>query len=229
LSAPCSWWRRSAAVLALGLGLSLPARALSPEGDPETAAELVTAVESTWKGVSSLKADFVQVQRSATAGETRQKGRVQLERPRKARWEFQGEQGSVFVTNGKTMWIYSPSTRQVIEQPDTGTGGGTGMVELLSGLEKLDELFDVKLVDSAGGASKRDYVVELKPRGQAQFQKLTIQLSRKKYDVEKVVVHDLFGNQTELTFSQMKLNVDVPDAEFDFKAPAGVQVIKGGI
>ena len=70
--------------IALGLVFVPAAASASPE-DPATVEELVAAVEGTYKGVTSLKADFVQTVSSAVSGELKQKGKVQVEAPRKAR------------------------------------------------------------------------------------------------------------------------------------------------
>lgn len=209
----------------IGLLLFAPAAPAAEPADPVNVTELVRALEGTYKGVQSLKADFVQVQRSSITGEIRQKGTVQLKRPKKARWEFQGGDASTFVTDGKTMWIYTPATKQVIETADVGGAAGGGMTELLDSLEKIDQFFTTTLV--AGGDGKGSYVVDLAPKSGGQFKKMSITVSRKKYAVEKVKLVDQMGNETELTFSQLKLNADVTDAAFTFTPPAGVTVIKG--
>ena len=216
--------RFSIGLLALFLSAAAPAE---PAHDPTNTTELVGALEQTYKGVTSLKADFVQVQRSAATGEVRQKGVVQLKRPRKARWEFQGADGTTFVTDGKTIWLYTPSAKQVIETGSASGAGGGGMGELLDSLDKLDQFFNLQLVEGQDG--KRSYRVIATPKSPAQYKQLEIVVSRKSYTVEKVVVVDQMGGQTELTFSSVKLNSDVPDTAFTFSVPAGVQVIKGAM
>ena len=43
-----------------------------------------------------------------------------------------------------------------------------------------------------------------------------------------MVLVDTMGATTEMHFVSVKLNSDVPDAEFVFTAPPGVRVIKAG-
>ncbi len=194
--------------------------------DPANVTELVAAVESTYAGVNSLRADFVQVTRSASMGqETRQKGKVQLERPRKMRWDFQQPDASTFVTDGTTMWVYSAANNQVIVSA-VAAGAQGGMTQLLDDLNQLDEQFNVVLLDGAGNAAKTSYLIELTPKQQTSFKKLRLTLSKKKYEVQQVLLTDQFDNQVDLSFSQIKINQDIPDATFNFQVPAGAQVIR---
>jgi len=70
--------------------LSVAARpAAALEQEPRNVQELITAVEHVYAPVQSIRADFVQVSRSASLGdEQRQKGRVILMRPRQRLWYF---------------------------------------------------------------------------------------------------------------------------------------------
>lgn len=209
----------------LGTSVSWGAPPAAP-ADPTNVTELVAAVESTYAGVNSLRADFVQVTRSATMGqETRQRGKVQLERPRKMRWDFQQPEASSFVTDGKTMWVYSEANNQVIVSA-VAAGSQSGMTQLLDDLNQLDELFVVALVDGAGNAAKTSYVIDLTPKTQANFKRLRLTLSKRKYEVQQVLMTDQFDNQVDLSFSQIKFNQDIPDATFNFQVPANAQVIR---
>jgi outer membrane lipoprotein carrier protein len=197
--------------------------------DSPAVADVVSGVETTYKGVESIRADFVQVTRSAAlGGEQKQKGRMVLKRPRKMRWEFQGNDASLFVTDGATMWVYSPAQNQVVVTREVGVNND-GAVALLGGLDQLDELFQVTLLENESGPEKRTHVLELVPRKPtAAFKKLRITVDRKKYTLERLVWTDAFDNQVDLSFSQVKLNPVVSDTEFVFQVPSGANVIDSG-
>ena len=159
--------------------------------------------------------------------ETRQRGKVQLLRPRKMRWSFTNPPGKLFVTNGETMWVWSETDNQVIVSKGMGQGGG-GMSQLLEDLDKISDLFDVSMIKSVAGPEKRSYVLSLTPKSesQASFQKLELTLSKKKFTVEKVVMIDAFDNEVELSFSQVRTNVPLGEDVFSFVVPEGAQVIR---
>jgi outer membrane lipoprotein carrier protein len=187
--------------------------------------EIVQAVEGVYGGVEALQADFVQVTRSAALGdEQRQKGRVVVKRPRKMRWEFTAPAKKLFITDGSTMWIWSPADNQVIVYKDF-SGGGNDVTGLLSDLNKLNELFEVELVADEGG--DRAYVLDLTPKGAevGSFKQLRISFTKRKLLVERVLLTDQFDNVTDLTFSQVKLDAKVEDSNFGFEIPAGAEVI----
>lgn len=220
------WLRVATLALLMSFAPTMAGPPLS--ADPVTVPELVAAVESTYAGVNSLKADFVQVSRSASMGqETRQRGQVTLKRPRKMRWDFNQPDASSFVTDGATMWVYSSASNQVIVSPVSAGAGG--MTQLLDDLNQLDELFNVTIVDGAGNSAKGTYVLDLVPKTpSSNFKKLRLTLTKKKYMPEAVLLTDTFDNQVELTFSQVRVNQDIPDAEFNFKAPKGATVVNTG-
>ena len=204
----------------------MPMSALASPEEPETQQELVDALAETYQNVESVKADFEQVQRSVM-GEVRQKGEVQIQRPLKARWEFLAPNASVMVTNGKTVWIYTPATAQVIEQEYQGKGDG--VMQLLDDLGKLDEHFDVARFEQPGEGESRRYLVELLPKNATNYKRIVVELTRKELRLHRVLVVDSMDGEVELTFSNVKYDVDLPDSDFEFQAPEGTQVIKGGL
>jgi outer membrane lipoprotein carrier protein len=197
----------------------------TPE-EPETQAELVVELEKTYKDITSVKADFEQVQRSVM-GEVRQKGQVRIKRPLMARWEFLAPSASVMVTNGATVWVYTPATQQVIET--TNIGKGDGVMQLLDDLGKLEDHFEVTRFEQPGEGEGRRYLVELVPKNATNYKRIIVEFTRKQYKLHRVVVVDAMDGEIELTFSHVKYNEDMPDSDFEFQAPENTQVIKGGL
>ena len=217
---PSHSFLRTLAILGLGVIFATPG--MAQEAESMSVDAVVTAVESTYKDVTSLKADFVQVTRSAAMGEElRERGQVELKRPGMMRWVFAGVNEKLFVTNGQRMWVWTEAQNQVIITNDVGWGG---MTPLLDDLHNLDEHFDVSLVDA--GSSRRSYVLELVPKEAGAFKKLRLEVTKKKYMLERVVIVDPFDNEVEISFSAVKLNPDLPDRRFEFTVPAGAQVIQ---
>jgi outer membrane lipoprotein carrier protein len=208
---------RYLAILLLTL-VSSPA--FSEEGDLET---VIQGIEQAYKGVGTLRADFVQVTRSKAMGdETKQRGRVMLKRPKMMRWEFTQPAGKMFVTNGDTMWVWSAAEKQVIVSKGAA-GGGQGMAQLLDDLNRLGELFDAELLSNEGKANTVSLL--LKPKSDSGFQSLTLRLAANDYTVKEVNMLDAFGNEVELSFKQVKNNVEIDDSQFNFQVPAGAQVL----
>lgn len=217
-------FRKLLALIAASAMICAPALA-QDFGNLGSVQEIVQAVEGVYGGVEAMQADFVQVSRSAALGdEQRQKGSVVVKRPRKMRWEFTSPDRKLFLTDGQTMWIWSHADNQVIVYKDFSSNGND-ITGLLSDLNKLNELFEVALVEAE--STGRSYVLDLSPRSAdaGNFKQLRISFSKRKLLVERVQLTDQFDNVTDLTFAQVKLDAKVEDANFAFQIPAGAEVI----
>ena len=183
--------------------------------------ELIKAIEAKYADVTGMQADFTQTTRSVLFGAEQQRGDVTLKRPSMMRWNFTNEKQ--FVTDGKTMWIYTRADNQVIKYDDISTSTSTAD-SLLQSLDKLSTIFKVELEPSDSG----QHVLILLPNGEnSQFKKIRLILS-KSLLVDHVVVTDAFDNVTELQFTNMKLNTEVSDSLFQFDIPSGAEVITAG-
>ncbi len=212
---------------ALFLLVLRPGHATATETSYTTASEVVSAVEKVYGEVVTLSADFTQITRSTALGdETRQRGRVLMERPRKMRWEFTAPASKLFVTDGQTMWVWSPDDNQVIVYKDF-SANASDVTGLLADLNKLHELFEVELIAEADAEERRSYVLDLSPKSaeQGNFKSLRLTFSRKKMLIETVRITDQFDNITELSFSQVKLDAKADASDFSFAVPDGAEVI----
>jgi len=204
--------------LLLSAALVLPLTAAGVQDDL-TAQEVVSAVETTYKEIDTLQADFVQISRSVAMGELRQEGRVQVKRPRKMRWDFHKPSKSAFVTDGTQMWVWSAESNQVILSQELADS--SGQLQLLDDLSKLGELFEVQLE----GSNDTTYTLALTPKTPASFKKLRLVFARKGMILERLVMVDSFDGEVELLFSSLQLSQEIPDGQFVFQIPEGAEVI----
>ncbi|MDP2306385.1 MAG: outer membrane lipoprotein carrier protein LolA [Pseudomonadota bacterium] len=221
--------------LLLGLALTAPLGWANPTASPPPAAnqvtapvtlsEVISAVEQTYGTATSIRAEFVQVDRSKAMGtEVRQRGKIALERPRKMRVDMGFPVTHTYVSDGKTMSIYVAKDKQVTMMPELD--GGAGMGVLLEDLGKLSELFNVTLLPEKPG--KPSITVQLVPKQPGAFKSLLLTLSKQKYVLQDLVLVNQLDDVTEMNFTAVRMNQDIPDAEFTFVAPPGVKVVKTG-
>jgi outer membrane lipoprotein-sorting protein len=224
-------------VLAVGSALAgeLPAGAKPVPKPPGlekaiTVDELVHGMQETYKGVHALRAEFLQTNKNAVTGvEEKQRGRLAVERPRKARFELGVPLQSAVVSDGQTTWIYSPAQKQVIVQKDLG-GQANQVGVLIDDLSRLGELFEVSLQPPTQ-PPKLTHTVNLKPKGQqgglgSMFKSVQLTVTKQRYELRDVVFVDQLDAVTRLTFSMVRAAPDIPDQEFVFKAPPGVAVVQ---
>ena len=213
------------AALFLGLALTVPSGWASPE-NPTDVKEIIDVVEATYGSATSIRADFLQVDRSKALGtEVRQRGKIALERPQKMRVEMGLPATQIYVSDGKTMWSYSVKDKVVYESPEIGGGGGMNI--LLEDLGRLGELFNVTLLPEKP-PGKPSVTVQLVPKQPGAFKSLELTLSKPKYVLQDLVLVNQFDDVTEMSFTAVRMNQDIPDAEFTFTVPPGVKLVKTG-
>ena len=173
---------------------------------PTTVDALVQALQGRYRDTQTLQAKFTQINTSLAMGEVKSKGKVQVAKPRKARWETTGANESLFVTDGTKMSIYTPAMNQVIVMNDMSTAGGGNIdiMGLLQDISKLDEQFEVTLKPDDPAAADR-VVVDAVPRKPGGYSNVRLEFERAKLDLVRVVFTDSMGGTTDLQFSDLKL------------------------
>ncbi|MCO4744432.1 MAG: outer membrane lipoprotein carrier protein LolA [Proteobacteria bacterium] len=185
---------------------------------------VLSGVEAKYKDVGALSARFVQTSRSSVFGDEVQAGELKVKRPSMMRWTFEGDGGKEFVTDGSTMWIHTKADNQVLKYEDVASMKSQAD-SLLQSLDRLNELFEVAIVDDGDDAI---HTLSLSPReGEAQFKSLNLVLDGE-YLIQGVTMKDAFDNVTELAFSEVNLKAELADSAFAFTVPEGAQLVEAG-
>lgn len=214
-----------ASTAALSLFAALAVAEETPS-DPKQAEldGVISGVETKYKDVDALTARFVQTTKSSVFGDEKQAGELKVKRPSMMRWTFEGDGGKEFVTDGSTMWIYTKADNQVLKYEDVSSMKSQAD-SLLQSLDKLNELFEVKVVDDGDEAI---HTLALSPReGEAQFKSLQLVLDQQ-YVIQGVTMTDAFDNVTELAFTEVNLGAELADGTFSFTVPEGAQLVDAG-
>lgn len=211
-----------ALALALLVALALPAAAQSPTLD-----EVIRGVETAYGKMTDLKGEFVQSALNKSLNQTIDaKGVVYLKKGGKLRWEYAEPTKQEIVSDGKTIWIYTPQLNQV----NTGAApealsGPAG--SFLSGLGKLRQHFNVRFLNPAQPKdADGNVVLDLTPKQPLPtLARLVLALDSKSYDVRKAVVYDQFDNTVTMTFTKLMVNSGLPDKLFVFTPPKGTATV----
>ncbi len=188
---------------------------------------LAASVDAHYNHLHSLEAEFTEVYRGAGMGRT-ESGTLWLKKPGKMRWEYRSPKEKLFVSNGKDAWFYVPDDRQArkesakklddIRSPLAFLLGKTKLEKELRGLSLAPDIppqgaenvvlrgVPTVLADSIG-----EIVLEVTPDGR----------------IVRLVMQGVDGASTEYRFSDQQENVAIADSRFDFRAPAGTEVVEG--
>jgi len=211
-----------ALALAVLVALALPVAAQTPTLD-----DVIRGVESAYGKMTDLKGEFVQSALNKSLNQTIDaKGVVYLKKGGKLRWEYAEPTKQEIVSDGKTIWIYTPQLNQV----NTGAApealsGPAG--SFLSGLGKLRQHFNVRFLNPAQPKdADGNVVLDLTPKQPLPtLARLVLSLDAKTYDVRKAVVYDQFENTVTMTFTKVAVNTGLPDKLFVFTPPKGTATV----
>ena len=96
----------------------------------------------------------------------------------------------------------------------------------LTGKGKLAEEFDIAAAKDPPVGTSRDYVLALSPRQpQAQVKSLLFVVDPDTFFVRETYIVDAQGNTNDILFTDVKINVRLPEGTFHFTPPAGVRVV----
>jgi outer membrane lipoprotein carrier protein len=189
--------------------------------------DVVRGLEGAYGRITDLKADFNQNAFNKSLNQTiPAAGSVYLKKGGKLRWEYTQPTPQEIVSDGKTLWVYTPQLNQVNVAPaPEALAGPAG--SFLVGLGKLREHFGVRFMNPA---SPRDgdgnVVLDLTPKQPLPtLARLILSLDPKSWEVRRAVVYDQFENTVTMRFTKMALNSNLPDSLFTFTPPKGVATV----
>lgn len=190
--------------------------------------EVVDKVDATCSRVQDLSAQFQQTATNRSLGQKQEaSGVLLIKRPGKMRWEYQKPEARLFVTDGKTLWAYSPTDKQVVVQEVGDAFSSRVPLSFLAGECQLRREFTITAVENAATRGSTSFMIlDLKPKHpEAGIARILLEVNLRTYTVEKTTVFDAAGNTTVIALTNLKLNTGLSDGQFQFTPPAGVTVV----
>jgi outer membrane lipoprotein carrier protein len=202
--------------------------ALLPASSPAQSLEAVVAgIEGAYAGIADLKADFTQHAFNKSLGQTiKAEGTVYLKRPGKMRWEYRAPSPQQIVSDGQSLWVYTPELNQVnVGEAPRALAGPAG--SFLAGLGKVSEEFTVRFLNPANRTDEAgNLVLDLVPkRATPALTRLILSVDPREFLARKAVLYDQFDNTVTMLFTRVTANPGLADRLFTFTPPKGVAVV----
>jgi outer membrane lipoprotein carrier protein len=198
-----------------------------------TPAEVVTGVQTYYKGVQKLSADFRQEYVNTTFGKSSiSDGKVFIAKPGKMRWDYAKTNNvaekKFFISDGTTLWVYEEAQKQAFRQSLKDQLLPVA-VTFLYGQGNLDAEFKAELDTSGKYGGKDDYVLKLTPKKpSAQYKLLWLVVDPTDYHVRESIIVEASDNVNRFAFVNLKQNEKAKfgDKHFKFTPPPGVKVVE---
>jgi len=204
--------------------LSAPMSAADAASDIKN---LAAAVDAHYNHLRSLEAEFTEVYRGSGMDRT-ESGTLWLKKPGKMRWEYRSPKEKLFVSNGKDAWFYVPDDRQARKEAAKKLEDVRSPLAFLLGKTKLEkELLGLSLAPDITPLSFGNTVLRGVPKALADSVSEIILEITPDGRIVRLVMQGVDGASTEYRFTDQKENVAIADGRFDFRAPAGTEVVEG--
>jgi len=186
---------------------------------PAQGADVVSSLETRYKAISTLTADFTQVSEGLSSMDGKSGGKVYFKKPRKIRWTYTGDVTDEIIGDGNVLWFYQPDLNQAFKTTGKRPGIAT---DFLSGMGSIRKYFTYTISPAKKGLIS----IKLEPREtHPQIKGLILVVDKKKLLVREFMLTDHYGNTTDVSFSNIRINAPIKEGFFSFSPPKGTDVI----
>ena len=191
----------------------------------DRAAEILTQAERASRGIRSLEADFTQSLSVPLLNQTqRSTGKLYQRRPDRMLMRFTDPAGDVVVADGRSFWLYYPSSdpRQVIR---TSIAEGGETVDLQQQfLSNPNQRFVATLAGEESVGGRPAHVLTLVPRGPSPYRILKVWVDKQDHLVRRFEMTEENESVRRVELRNLRTNHALADDLFTFTPPAGAQV-----
>ena len=199
--------------------LALPGTLFSETSEQQA----LDAIQRQYEKVSTFEADFTQRSYVKMMNQTQSiKGTVKIKKPGKMKWVYGAPDTQILISDGKNLWLYVPEEEQATKVPVESIYSSNTPALFLAGKGKLTRSFNVESVSQ----ENQNILVTLVPKNEDQgLARLILHADKKNYQITGSTVYDKLGNKTEIRFSQIRINREIPEEQFQLKTPPGVEIL----
>jgi outer membrane lipoprotein carrier protein len=193
---------------------------------PADVKTIAARVDSHYNHLRSLEAEFTELYRGSGMERT-ESGTLWLKKPGKMRWEYRSPKEKLFVSNGKDAWFYVPDDRQARKESAKKLEDIRSPLAFLLGKAKLEkELRGLSSAPDVTPMNAGDVVLRGVPTALAdRISEIILEIAPD-YRMVRIIVQEVDGVSTEYRFADQKEDVEIADSRFNFKAPAGTEIVE---
>lgn len=210
------------ALVAFLLLFALPAAAQQPP----TAADLARDLQRRYERVRDFSADFEHVYEGGVLGKkVIERGTLLVKTPGKFRWTYTSPEKKEFVSDGRTLYSYVPEDRQVMVSQVSPADEASSPALFLAGKGNILRDFRATFAALPGLAPTEAALRLLPAKPQRDYDWIVVVVDRASLQIRKLVTADAQGGTSTFVFTRLRENLGLPDKDFAFKVPRGVDVI----
>jgi len=189
--------------------------------------EFVHRLEASYHDVRTLHAAFTQQYRWGE--QTRlESGIVYLARGGRMRWEYRRPLDKLFLSDGKSVWLYVPEENQATRSSVKSSEDIRVPLRLLLARVDLYKVFGkIEFADQAFPAAPGNRILRANPRRSEEqgFKEVLFEVDPA-FDLRRLIVVYTDHSQMDFTFSSIQRNLPLSEGLFHFNPPVGTELIE---
>jgi len=192
----------------------------------DEAQALAAAIQRHYEQIRDFRADFTHTYEGGVLRKkTVERGQMAIRKPGRMRWTYTSPEQKVFVSDGVKLYSYVPADKQVyVATVPTGDDASTPAL-FLAGKGHITRDFTATLATPTG-APAGSAAIKLTPvKPEREYDTLVLVVDRASLQWRMLVTTDRQGGTSTFAFTNLRENTGVPDREFVFTIPRGVDVI----
>jgi outer membrane lipoprotein carrier protein len=183
--------------------------------------QVLDRLQRHYRDTNSFTAKFTEEIATVGAPKRQRQGTVSFRKPGRMRWEFSDPEKQTIVSDGETLYSYDPDLNQVVETPLKHALKSSSATSFLLGIGNINRDFKAAFANPPTPTGLVDLILDAKTGGY----KIEIGLDPSTYNLMTLTLTDQLGDVTKIAFSDVRDNVELPDSDFAFNAPAGADVV----
>ena len=186
------------------------------------------SLENFVKTVKSGRADFTQVvtapaKEGQAARSKTSTGSFEFQRPSRFKFVYKKPFAQSIVADGQTLWLYDVDLNQVTQRSQSQALGSTPAALLASAPDLSAFKADFTL-EAAPDADGLQWVLASPKTKDGQLKSVRVGFAGEQLAALDIL--DSFGQRSLIRFTGMQANAALPASTFQFKPPAGADVVK---
>jgi outer membrane lipoprotein carrier protein len=178
--------------------------------------------------VKSARAEFTQVvtapaKEGQLARSKTSSGTFEFSRPNRFKFVYKKPFEQTIVADGQTLWLYDVDLNQVTARKQAGALGSTpaALIAAAPDLKALQAEFVLSAVPDKDGM---EWVLATPKTKDSALQ--SVRVGFRAGELAALDILDSFGQRSALVFTGLQSNVSLDAATFQFKPPAGADVVR---
>ncbi|SDP09012.1 outer membrane lipoprotein carrier protein [Rhodoferax sp. OV413] len=195
-------------------------------------ADGLESLENFVKTVKSGRAEFTQVVTSPpkdgqAARSKTSSGSFEFQRPSKFKFLYKKPFEQSIVADGQTLWLYDVDLNQVTSRKQSQVLGSTpaALIAAAPDLKALQADFTLQAAPDKDGLQWVTATPKAKD-GQLQTVKVGFKVEGQATELAALEILDSFGQRSLMSFAKVEVNPALAAETFQFKPPAGADVVK---